>query len=437
MDIRYFATALFALAILHTFSVSWFKRLAHRHPEGSKGENFFHLLGEVEAVMLIWAAVLFLLYAVFAGLHDAIHYIESCNFTEPKFVFVIMTISATKPVIDLVDGLIRRWSLVLTRFIPGDEAGAFLFSALTVGTLLGSFVTEPAAMTVTALVLRRQYYERDISRLVKYCILGVLFVNVSIGGAMTPFAAPPVLMVAGKWEWDFAYMFLNFGWKATLATHVNAALALMIYRRTQTRVVLLSDSDRHGTGAALMPTPWWATCVHVVALGLVVFFAHHADVFFGVFMVFLGFFTVTKEFQEDLRLKEGLLVGGFLAGLVTLGGLQSWWLESLLAKMDQVTLFLGATCLTAITDNAALTYLGSQLSGLSESMKQVLVAGAISGGGLTVIANAPNPAGYSILNPTFENGGAKGGISPLGLLLAALIPTLIAMICFWFLPNLY
>ncbi len=47
--------------------------------------------------------------------------------------------------------------------------------------------------------------------------------------------------------------------------------------------------------------------------------------------------------------------------------------------------------LTAITDNAALTYPGSLIDSMSVEAKYMLVAGAVTGGGLTVIANAPNP----------------------------------------------
>ena len=129
-------------------------------------------------------------------------------------------------------------------------------------------------------------------------------------------------------------------------------------------------------------------------------------------------------------MKASFLVGFFLAGLVTLGGLQSWWLKPLLSSMGDLVLFLGATSLTAITDNAALTYLGSLVE-LSEASKYALVAGAVAGGGLTVIANAPNPAGFGILKDTF----GPDGINPVRLFLYALIPTLIGMSCLWFLPS--
>src|SRR3546814_11932794 len=81
------------------------------------------------------------------------------------------------------------------------------------------------------------------------------------------------------------------------------------------------------------------------------------------------------------------MVGFFLAGLVVLGGLQKWWLQDLLGGLEPTVLFWGATALTAITDNAALTYLGSLVEGASPAWHYMLVAGAVTGGGLTVIAN--------------------------------------------------
>lgn len=449
MEIHHWATVLFAAAILHTFAAARFRLWAHLYPKGSLRHNVLELLGETEVIMLMWASLLFvdisvmegihhtsLITGITEGFHRAIDYVESLDFKEPKFVVVIMTICATKPVVHFVDGLIRSWATVLRKVGSMSESAAFLLSAMTLGPLLGSFITEPAAMTVTALVLKRQFFERGISRTFKYAILGNLFVAVSIGGVLTHFAAPPVLMVAHKWGWGLTHMLHNFGWKAVMAVCVNAVGLVFFFRRELGGFPLLADSDRHGAAAAEMRMPVWVVVVHLAALGFTVATSHHPDVFLGGFMIFLGFVTVTKEFQEPLQIRQALLVGGFLAGLVTLGGLQEWWLAPLLASLGEFPLFAGAIGLTAVTDNAALTYLGTQVEGLSSSMRYALVAGAVAGGGLTVIANAPNPAGYQILNPTFENGGSKGGISPLGLLVAAVPPTLVAAACFWFLPSL-
>ncbi len=431
-ELQQLATALFALAVLHTFLVGRFKAWAHRYREGSIQENILHLLGETEAVFLFWAAALFTCIAALGGWHQSIAYIEGLDYTEPKFVFVIMAIAATRPVVEVVDSIIRTVGKVLEVMTPFSQVQAFLLSALFVGPLLGSFVTEPAAMTVTAMVLKKEFFDRGISKALMYAIIGALFVNVSIGGVLTNFAAPPVLMVAKTWGWTTEFMFLHFGWKAMLAVGINA-LALVLYFSKELHDMALDSEVLDLDGAEDVPVlavPIWVKAVHVAAMAFVVFTSHHSDVFFGGFVIFLGFCAVTKEFQEPLKLRESLLVGGFLAGLVTMGGLQQWWLQPLLASLGEFPLYVGCTALTAVTDNAALTYLGSQVQGLSEEMKYALVAGAVTGGGLTVIANAPNPAGYSILSESFEK-RFNAGISPLGLLLGASFPTAVAFICFW------
>ncbi len=418
--IEILATVLFGLAVLHTFCVKRFAHWAHQYPPGSVKENFLHFLAETEVVFGLWAAALFAGIAALKGsIHDAVVYIEGLNFTEPKFVLVIMVVAATRPVVTLAEKLIS----MVARLIPAREGVAFYIAALIFGPLLGSFITEPAAMTLLALMLKRRYFDRGISRKLAYATLGLLFVNVSIGGTLTHFAAPPVLMVAAKWNWNMAFMFEHFGWRAVCACAVSTAMVAGIFWKELSGLEVEQDKGRR--------IPAWLTAAHLVFLALVVGFAHYPDVFFGILMLFLGLVTATREHQDDLKLREGLLVGFFLAGLVTLGSLQAYWLKPLIESLGGSALFFGATGLTAITDNAALTYLGSLVEGLSDELKYALVAGAVAGGGLTVIANAPNPAGVGILQDAkvFED----EGISPLGLFLGALPPTMVAIVFFWLL----
>ena len=417
-SIELLATVLFAIAVLHTFCVKYFARLAHRHPRGSILENAFHFLAETEVVFGLWGTALFVgIAAVSRSVEEAVNYIEGLNFTEAKFVLVVMVVAATRPVVTLAERLLAA----LATLLPLTGSLSFFIVALGVGPLLGSLITEPAAMTLLAIVLKRRYFDQGISGRLAYAMLGLLFVNVSIGGTLTHFAAPPVLMVAHTWEWDTAHMLTNFGWRAALSVIASTlSIALVFRRELATITAVESRSDK---------VPAWLTILHLCFLGAVVAFAHHPDVFFGVFMLFLGLTTATREYQDRLKLREGLLVGYFLAGLVTLGSLQAYWLKPLLARLDGSTLFFGATALTAITDNAALTYLGSLVEGLGPELKYALVAGAVTGGGLTVIANAPNPAGVGILQTAKAFNGL--GISPFGLLLGALFPTLVAVICFW------
>jgi hypothetical protein len=419
-SVELLATVFFALAVLHTFCVKKFAAWAHRYPPGSLPENALHFLAETEVVFGLWAAALFTGIAVLKrSIHDAVGYIEGLNFTEPKFVLVVMIVAATRPVVALGENLIS----LAARLIPVREGMAFYIAALCLGPLLGSFITEPAAMTLLALMLKRRYFDQGISRKLAYATLGLLFVNVSIGGTLTHFAAPPVLMVATKWNWDLAFMFQHFGWRAACACTVSTLVVAGVFRKELGALDAKPDKGR--------PIPAWLTIAHLGFLGAVVAFAHYPDVFFGVLMLFLGLVTATQEHQDELKLREALLVGFFLAGLVTLGSLQAYWLKPLIGSLGGNPLFFGVTGLTALTDNAALTYLGSLVEGISDELKYALVAGAVTGGGLTVIANAPNPAGVGILN------GAKvfegEGISPLGLFLGALMPTGVAILFFWLL----
>ena len=416
------ATVIFAIAILHTFLVSKFAHIAHKYPEGSIGENFFHFMAEVEAVFGMWAFVFLMIMIGHEGVSAPVHYLEGLNFTEPGFVFVIMAMAGTRPVIKLAEKII----VALSKLIPMPRKMAFYFTALVVGPLLGSFITEPAAMTVTAIILLKNFYSKDMSTKFKYATIGLLFVNISIGGTLTHFAAPPVLMVAGKWGWGIGHMFAAFGYKAAVSCIISALTIAFVFKKE-----LAGDFQLRADNNEKMLPPMWVTAIHIIFLAAVVLTAHHMVVFMGLFLFFLGFTTVTQEFQDEVQVKSSLMVGFFLAGLIVLGSEQKWWLQPLISGMSDQVLYFGATALTGITDNAALTYLGSLVE-LTDSAKYFLVAGAVTGGGLTVIANAPNPAGYGILKDSF----GKDGISPLGLLKGALFPTAIAILCFELLPSL-
>lgn len=413
--IELIGAALFAVAILHTFATKFFEHLAHTRPTHA---GVWHLLGEVEVVFGFWALVLVVAMLATDGAKVTTQYIDSRNFTEPMFVFAIMVIAGTRPILQTAMAAVR----LIARVIPLPGSMGFYFTVLSLVPLLGSFITEPAAMTLAALILADSFFGKGISSRLKYATLGVLFVNVSIGGTLTPFAAPPVLMVAGKWNWDIAFMLSVFGWKAAFAVVVNALGAMLLFRKELSQ---LSPADSSCGDPVPLPLVW----VHLAFLAGVVVFAHHPAMFMGLFLFFLGVAHAYQHHQGRLILREGLLVAFFLAGLVVLGGQQQWWLQPVLMSMSSDQVFFGAAILTAFTDNAALTYLGSLVEGLSDGFKYALVAGAVTGGGLTIIANAPNPAGIAILRGHFDD----EAVHPLGLLLAALPPTIIAALAFRFL----
>ena len=408
---------LFALAIVHTFSTKYFEHLAHLQPRHA---GVWHWLGEVEVVFGFWALVLAITMFAMLGAAPAIEYIDTRNYTEPMFVFAVMVIAATRPILQAATGLLQ-W---LARGVPLAGSLGYYLVVMVLVPLMGSFITEPAAMTLAALILGSRFFARNLSTRLKYATLGVLFVNISVGGTLTSFAAPPVLMVAAQWGWDTHFMAATFGWKAAIAVLINAVGVSVWFRKELAALPLQTEAKD-----AAPAVPLLLVTVHLAFLVGVVVFAHHPPIFMGLFLFFLGITHAYEHHQDKLILKEGLLVAFFLAGLVVLGGQQQWWLQPLLMRMSSDLVFVGAIALTAFTDNAALTYLGSLVEGLSDSFKYALVAGAVTGGGLTIIANAPNPAGIAILRQHFD----EGVVHPMGLLIAALPPTVVAGLAFWLL----
>ncbi len=444
------AAIIFLLAILHTFLATKFMHISHRWrdehaarlratgrsaadlPRGAKEAVCFkaevmHFFGEIEAIFGMWVVPLILAITYFKGFDVGKEYVgHTVNFTEPMFVVVIMCIAATRPVLRLSEQGLQRIAA-----LGGGGPAAWWLAILTVGPILGSFITEPAAMTICALLLARQFYDLHPSVRFRYATLGLLFVNISVGGTLTHFAAPPVLMVAAKWNWDTPFMLTHFGWKAVAGILISNALYFAVFRREFATLKASADPDAEPTNWSdrADPVPGWITSVHVAFLGWTVFTAHYPALFIGGFLFFLAFTTATEHHQNPLSLKPALLVGFFLGGLVIHGGLQGWWIEPVLSRLGETPLMIGAIVLTAFNDNAAITYLATLVPNFTDALKYAVVSGAVIGGGLTVIANAPNPAGQSILSSYFRD-----GVAPLGLLLGALTPTVIMALCFLFLP---
>ncbi len=456
-----FATVIFFLAVAHTFAATRFNRMAHKIEKEHKrrwaasggGEvggkepvsfkaTVLHFLGEVEAIFGIWTVPL-LIGMVFTQSHGwghASYYIDTRNFTEPMFVVVIMAIASSRPVVRFAEGALRMVS-GLGRRTPA----AWWMTILVVAPLLGSFITEPAAMTIAAMLLGHQFYRLNPSEKLRYATLGLLFVNVSVGGTLTHFAAPPVLMVATEWHWNMPFMFTHFGWRAVVGILLSTAVYFLFFRKELLSLGKHADGDGEDSENEAEKVPFWIILVHLCFVAWTVLTLHHPAFFVGGFLFFIAFTMATEHHQYEISIKGPLLVGFFLAGLIIHGGLQGWWIAPVLSSLSEIPLFLGATVLTAFNDNAAITFLASQVPAFSpdivqdgvmisktgvllqraEMLEYAVVAGAVTGGGLTVIANAPNPAGRSILNRYF-----KDGVSPIGLLFGALLPTVVMGLMF-------
>lgn len=425
------ASLLFLGAILHTFFAHRFTVLSNtlkeyniRHgrlPANSFRVEILHLLGEVEVVFGIWVIPLLATMTYTFSWNTAIYYLEKVSYLEAMFVVVIMAVSSSGPILQCAEkmmGWIAR--------MGGGSISAWWWTILTVGPLSGSLITEPGAMTISAFLLAQQFYEYRPKRRFAYATLGLLFTNVSVGGVLTSFAAPPVLMVSKGWEWDSQYMLHHFGWKALLGILCSNTLYYFIFRKDFHELEMRRSKMQSHSKRQPSPVPLWIIGVHLAFLVWIVIHNHYPVIFLGTFLLFLGFYQATLFYQKRIELKPAILVGLFLAGLVVHGNLQAWWLQPVLEKASHEALLLISIALTSFNDNAAITFLATLVPDFTEAMKYAIVAGAVTGGGLTVIANAPNPTGQSILGKYFN-----GSISSLFLFCAAFFPTLFVAFIFY------
>jgi hypothetical protein len=440
------ATVIFFLAVVHTFFAARFidasHRLQHRRdataaaaglpPTPNVAAELLHFFGEIEVVFALWGVPLVVAIALSRGWETAAHYLnDTVNYTEPMFVVVIMALASTRPIVELAEQAVRR----VASLGEGTPA-AWWITILTIGPLLGSLITEPGAMTICALLLARQFYDLRPRPALKYGTLGLLFVNISIGGTLTHFAAPPILMVARPWGWDAFFVLSHFGWRAIIAIVASTLIYYLAFRgdfralasRPAVPDVMPPDPAAPASYPRPLPIPWWVTGVYVLFIVWTVVNAHYPALFLAGFLFFLGFDRATAAYSTLSDFKTPLLVGFFLAGLVVHGGLQAWWIGPVISSLTETPLFLAAMFLTAFNDNALITYLATLVPNLHESLKHAVVEGAVTGGGLTVIANAPNPAGQALLGRFFDD-----AVHPLYLLAGAAVPTIVAGLAFRFL----
>lgn len=530
-------TLIFFLAIFHSLSVKYFIKKAHQYEHAydalksarkvsrdfhSIKGGLYHFLGEVEVVFGLWSVVLAIAVAYQYDWHTFVNYLNNLTYVEPIFVIVIMIIASSRPVIKLFELIIWR----ITR-VFGGSLQAWWFTLLVVTAVSGSFITEPAAMTICAMLLAEKFFVLEPSRSLKYATLALLFVNVSIGGSLTNFASPPVLMVSEAWSWDTGFMLMNFGWKAVLAIITSTVSYFFIFKKEFAHLkkpyddlqykrhiqnqfispreleLLFEDLEqnidarmgfsnevrafsgilkenmkvlanrkltvdelhqydvenaieekfesiankqiRRTLPGLLQPedrdqyidpewnlrndhVPIWIMVIHVLFLLWTIINAHDMALYLAGFLFYLGFYQITAFYQNRLDFRGPLLVGFFLAGLIIHGTLQAWWIAPILSNLEPLALNLTSIVLTAFNDNAAITYLSTLVPNFPDTLKYAVVSGAITGGGLTILANSPNLIGQSLLKPFFKNGVDAGS-----LLKYALMPTAITALIFYLL----
>lgn len=433
------ALILFILAIIHTLFAykarQWAKTLElkqkARREERSFPVHMLYFLSEVEVVFVFWAIPLFFLIWANYGWKVGLEYIDTRDYTETLFVVVILSMASTRPIVHAAETLIQWIAKGL-----GGSLSAWWFALLTFGPLLSSLITEAAAMAVCALLLSRKFYDFHPSKKLSYATLGLLFVNISIGGVLTDFASPAVLILAHYWNWTMADMFFTFGWKAVLGIFLSNLLYWIYFRKElqymNFKVKAIDIYKAHSTKPSEIPIPFWITLTHIFFMIFMVSVSHYPAVFIAFFLFFVGFHQATRPHQYAIRIARPLMVGLFLAGLMIHGGLQGWWVVSMLQDLTPLSVMGVAIALTGFNDNTAISYLSTLIPNWGTPFQYAVFTGVVAGGGLTVIANAPNPAGYAILKKHFDK-----GINPIYLFLAALTPTIILYAIYYFFGPLF
>src|SRR3989344_210953 len=261
------AAVIFALAILHTLFAYKIHHLATKlHPETKEERSFgiqiLFFLSEVEIVFALWAIPLFFCIAFMYGWTMGFEYMNTRDYTEALFVVVIFALASTKPIVYVAELLISKIANLF-----GGSLGAWWLVLLTFGSLLGSLITEAAAMALCALLLSHQFYEYRPSKKLAYATLALLFVNISVGGVLTDFASPAVLILSHCWEWSMTDMFLKFGWKAALGI-VLSNLLYWVHFRQELQMLNLRKKASEAFSQQVLGTlkseiPVWVIAIHV------------------------------------------------------------------------------------------------------------------------------------------------------------------------------
>lgn len=436
MNFQIASTIIFFSAVVHTFLTptlhDYSKKLASRkktYPEKWKQFHFLsevmELFSEVEIVFGIWLIPLVLVFTIYEGWTSTLSYLNSRDYTHAMYITVILVVIGSRPIITFAEKILER----IAR-IGRDTPAAWWWSILIIGPLLGSILKEPAAMALSAILLKKKFYNYQVSQKFKYATLGLLFMNISVGGMLTSFSSRALFIVATKWEWDWRYMLTRFGWKVVLGLILSTSLYFFVFykefKRNFPKMLPALEKDE-----AEHPTPLWITLVHLVFVALIVLSGETASLFIGIFLFFLGFWRATSFYQTPLHIKSAILVGFFFASLIIHGELQGWWIIPLMQNLSHFWAMEVSYLLSAFMDNAIVSYLTLDIPHFDDLKHYLIISGAMSAGGLTLIANAPNPMGHSILRSSFHE-----KISFFGLFLGALIPSLIYFSLFWVFKNI-
>jgi hypothetical protein len=419
------ATIIFACAICHTFFSHRLYLIAKSYEMKrlSYAQKFaieiLRFLSEVEVIFGIWVVPLLAIMAFMLDWQSVLQYLNTLSFTQPLFVSCLLVMASSVPIVHFVEKMLTKVAI-----LNNGSIAAWWLVILTLGPLMGSLLKETVAITLSVAILCDRFFRYKPSAHLAYATLAILFVNTSIGSLLTNFGSGAIVMIAKEWKWDSYFMFTNFGWKAILAILIINISALRYFRKefqllhAQAKIKRLSkQKQRNGI-------PGWVTLITFIFLFWMISQSDQPVIFVGSLLLFLGFYQAAFP-KERLESGPAMMVLFFLSALVIHGTLQYWWVADLLKSFPDKMIFPIGVFLSAFNHNALITYLASHVEGFSDQAKYNLVSGVISGGGLTILGNAPNFAAFAIASSYFTE-----GLSPFRLFLYSVPPSFVACIIF-------
>lgn len=428
---NYLSTAIFLISIINILFHQQLKLFSKKINFLNKKSSYlllileyiFYFFGEIELIFLLWGIPLFLMSIFFYNITDIYNVLlKNISYTEPIFIILIMSIVSTKPILNFVENIIFYIS-----YKKNYSIALYWFAILTITPLLGSLITEPAAMTIAANLLQKNFFILNPTEKLTYATISLLFVNISVGGSLTNFAAPPILMIAKPWKWSLYYTFINFGVKALLGILISNILYYIInikeFGLLNNKIKKYYTINKYNQSSTI---PYIITIINCLFLLFSIINMHYPTRMLLILILFWIYCKNTKKYNTTIDYKTPLLTSCFLFGLMIHGNLQQWWIKNILSFNSRIIIFLISMVLTTFNDNAAVTFLASKIPIFinNKKLQNAVVAGAINGGGLTIIANAPNTAGKKILESNLN----KKHLSPIKLFIFSCIPTLILSI---------
>lgn len=423
------ATSLFVLSIIHMFLAPWFTRLyrffQHKKivfPERWKKylwlSEFFRLIGRIELVFILWSIPLFFLFIYTEGYRITMAYFNTRNYTFALFIMIMWILLGSKPISYLAEHTFAKIAS-----IGRQSPKSWWLTVMFVAPLSTSFLKETGAIIIATTLLAKYFYDLSPSSKFAYATMGLLFSNISVGGLLTASSSRSLSMVYPVLRWSHSEVIINFGWKALLAICISTLTYYYIFRKEfknfPNKVAYIVKSNRK--------IPVWMICSHILFLYTLIHFRSIPILMGGVLILFLFFHRLTIFYQRKIDLLKIGFLGLFFLGMSFLGGLQEWWILSLIKKMSDFGYMLTSYMLSIFLDNVLVNLMMHDVPMVTDCYLYLIISGCVAAGGLTLISNTPNIVGYSALRPFFQT----PSFSFWKLFVSSLFPSIVAFLIFW------